>query len=67
MSSVSDALSYGQLQIAVQKKQLESIEQQGRAALALIDAAQPPPQAAAPSGPPANVPPEVGQNLNVEA
>jgi hypothetical protein len=63
MSSVSNALAMGQLEIAVARKQLDSIEQQGRDALKLIAAAEPP-------GPPAaarNVQPGVGTRLNVVA
>jgi hypothetical protein len=62
MSSVSNALAVGQLQIAVARKQLDAIEQQGRDALQLIAAAEPP----APTEP-QNVQPGVGTRLNVVA
>ena len=63
MSSVSNAVAMGQLQIAVARKQLDSIEQQGRDALTLIAAAEPP----APGVTPRNVQPGVGTQLNVVA
>jgi hypothetical protein len=62
MSSVSSALALGQLQIAVMKKQLDSVEQQGKDALALITASSPPAQ-----GQPVNAAPGVGTRLNVVA
>jgi hypothetical protein len=63
MSSVSNALVLGQLQIAVARKQLDSIEQQGRDALELIAAAEPPAVGATPP----NAQPGVGTQLNVVA
>jgi hypothetical protein len=63
MSSVSNALAMGQLQIAIARKQLDSIEQQGRDALMLIAAAEPP----APGVTSQNVQPGVGTQLNVVA
>jgi hypothetical protein len=62
MSSVSNAQAAGQFQIAVARKQLDSVEQQGQNALALIAAAQPASEAA-----PQNVQPGVGTQLNVSA
>lgn len=64
MSSVSNALALGQLQIAVAKKQLDAVEQQGKDALALIDAASAPQQSQAQ---PVNAAPGVGTRLNVVA
>jgi hypothetical protein len=52
-----------QLEIAVAKKQLDSVEQQGRDALALIQSASAPPAA----GAPVNTAPGVGAQLNVVA
>jgi hypothetical protein len=52
-----------QLQIAVARKQLDAIEQQGRDALELIAAAEPP----APGATPPNAQPGVGTQLNVVA
>jgi hypothetical protein len=63
MSSISNSLTATQLQITVAKKQLESIEQQGRDALTLIHASAPPEVQAA--APPANTAPGVGNNLNI--
>lgn len=60
MSSVSNALAMGQLEIAVARKQLDAIEQQGRDALKLIAATEPPSAGAAPQ----NVQPGVGTQLN---
>jgi len=51
------------MQITVAKKQLESIEQQGRDALTLIAASAPAPEPAA--APPANTAPGVGAHLNI--
>jgi len=62
MSSVSTASLGAQIQIAVAKKQLEAVEQQGRDALALIESSAPP---RASAGPPANTAPNVGTKLNV--
>jgi hypothetical protein len=61
MSSVSNNLMVGQLQIAVAKRQLESVEQQGKDALALIQSSAPPDA----TSPPANAAPGVGTTLNV--
>jgi hypothetical protein len=65
MSSVSNAISMGQAQIAVAKMQLDSMEQQGRDAISLIHSAAPPP-AAAPATP-ANAGPGVGTLVNFSA
>jgi hypothetical protein len=64
MSSVSSALALSQLQIAVAKKQLDAVEQQGKDALALIHAASPAPQT---QTQPVNAAPGVGTQLNVVA
>jgi hypothetical protein len=64
MSSVSNALAMGQMQVAIARKQLDSVEQQGQNALALIQAAAPP---AAQSAAPANVAAGVGAHLNITA
>lgn len=64
MSSVSNALAMGQMQVAIAKKQLDSVEQQGKQALALIEAASPP---GAQHAAPANVAAGVGANLNITA
>lgn len=64
MSAISSSMDMQMLQIAVAKKQLDSVEQQGRNALALISSASPPPPE---GGPPANVAPGVGAQLNVVA
>jgi hypothetical protein len=64
MSSVSNAVAMGQMQIAIARKQLDNIEQQGQNALALIDAASAPaPREATPQ----NVQPGVGARLNIVA
>lgn len=65
MSSVSNAISMTQTQVAVAKMELDSIEQQGRDTLSLIRSAQPP-QAAAPATP-ANTAPGVGTQINYSA
>lgn len=62
MSSVSNASLGAQIQIAVAKKQLDAVEQQGRDALALIESATAP---QAHVGPPANTAPNVGTKLNI--
>jgi hypothetical protein len=62
MSSVSNVQAAGQFQIAVARKQLDSVELQGQNALALLAAAEPPGQAA-----PQNVQPGVATQLNVVA
>ena len=64
MSSVSNAVSMGQLEIAVARKQLDSIEQEGKDAVKLIEAASPPPVQGAP---PANAPDGVGSQINFTA
>jgi hypothetical protein len=65
MTSVSDANSMGQAQIAVARMQLDSMEQQGRDAISLIHSAAPA-QAAAPATP-ANAAPGVGTMVNYSA
>jgi hypothetical protein len=68
MSSVSNAVTMGQMQISVAKMQLEAVEQQGRDALTLIHASTPPQvSAAAATGAPANASAGVGERLNVVA
>ena len=62
MSSISNASLGAQIQIAVAKKQLEAVEQQGKDALALIESSSPP---QAPAGPSANTAPNVGTKLNI--
>lgn len=62
MSSISTSLTATQIQITVAKKQLETIEQQGRDALTLIAASSPASDQAA--APPANTAPGVGTHLN---
>jgi hypothetical protein len=64
MSSVSNAVSMGQMEIAVARKQLDSIEQEGKDAVKLIEAAAPPPIEGAP---PANVAAGVGSQINYTA
>lgn len=63
MSAISPSLLSHQLELAVAKKQLDAVEQQGRDALALIQSASAPPGAKAP----ANTAPGVGAQLNVVA
>jgi hypothetical protein len=63
MSSVSNATNMGQVQIAVARLQLDSIEQQGRDTLSLIHSAAPAPAPAAP----ANAAPGVGTRVNIPA
>jgi hypothetical protein len=58
MSAITDAMSMGRMQVAVARKQLDAIEQEGKDALKLISAAQPPGQ---------NLQPGVGTQLNVVA
>jgi hypothetical protein len=60
MSSISNTLMAGQLQIAVAKLQLRSVEQQGKDALSLIQSAAP-----AANAPPANAAADVGTALNI--
>lgn len=64
MSSVSSALAMGQMQVAIAKKELDAMEQQGKQALALIQAAAP---AAAQNNPSANTAASVGGQLNIVA
>jgi hypothetical protein len=64
MSSVSNAVSLGQMEIAVARKQLDSMEQEGKDAVKLIEAAAPPQVEGAP---PANTAAGVGTQLNVTA
>jgi hypothetical protein len=63
MSSVSDAVSMGQMQITIARKQLDNIEQQGRNAVKLIEATAPPEAGASP----ANAAPGVGTRVNITA
>jgi hypothetical protein len=62
MSSISNALMVGQLQVAVAKQQLRAVEQQGKDAVTLIQSAAP---QTASGGPSANTPPGVGTALNL--
>lgn len=64
MSSVSNATAMAQVQITVAKMQLDSMEQEGRDAVSLINSA-----AAAPAahGAPANTAADVGTNVNYTA
>ncbi len=52
----------GQIQIAVAKEQLRSVEQQGKVALSLIQSAAPEAKTATP---PANAAPGIGTALNL--
>lgn len=61
MSSVSSATLAAQIQIAVARKQLDAVEQQGKDALTLIESSAPQPAA----GAPANTAPNVGTKLNI--
>lgn len=63
MSSVSNAVSMGQMQITIARKQLDNIEQQGKDAVKLMEAAAPP----APGAPPANTAAGVGSHVNITA
>jgi hypothetical protein len=63
MSSVSNAVSMGQMQITIARKQLDNIEQQGKDAVKLMEAAAPP----APGAPPANTAAGVGSQVNITA
>jgi hypothetical protein len=63
MSSISNDLMAGQLQIAVAKQQLRSVEQQGKDALSLIQSAAAPEPA--PNQAPANQAAGVGTTLNI--
>jgi hypothetical protein len=67
MSSVSNAVAMGQMQISVAKMQLEAIEQQGRDALTLIHSSTPADVVAAAPAAPANAAAGVGERLNVVA
>ncbi|MDF3066028.1 MAG: hypothetical protein K0R38_1629 [Polyangiaceae bacterium] len=62
MSTISPSLLSTQREILVAKKQLDAMEQQGRDAVALIDAAS-----ASAAAPPVNAAPGVGAQLNVVA
>jgi hypothetical protein len=62
MSAVSSSLLSTQLEVAVARKQLDSLEQQGRDALTLIQSSAPPETKA-----PVNAAPGVGAQLNVVA
>ena len=64
MSSVSNQVSMGQLEIAVARKQLDNIEQQGKDAVKLIEATAAPPVEGAP---PANAAAGVGSQINYTA
>jgi hypothetical protein len=64
MNPLAGDVVAGQYQIAVARKQLDAIEQDGRNAMELIHAATPPPGSA---GPPANVTAGVGSKLNFTA
>lgn len=64
MSSVSNAGSVGQAQILVAKMQLDTLKQQGKDAVALIESSAAPEGAA---GPPANAASGVGTNINYKA
>lgn len=63
MGPISNALTMGQLEVVVAKKQLDAIEQQGENALVLIEAAAP--VEGAQSSTPANVSAGVGGRLNI--
>jgi len=64
MTSVSNVLAMGQMQVAIARKELDAIEQQGKQALTLIQAAAP---VAAQNGPTANAAAGVGGQLNIVA
>jgi hypothetical protein len=63
MSSVSNATTPAHFQIAVARLKLDNVEQEGRNALALIEASSPPQGS---GGPPPNAA-GVGQTLNIVA
>ena len=65
MTSVSSAGAPGEYQIAVAKLQLDSVEQQGKDAIALIESSAAPEGAA--TGAPANAAPGVGTHLHFTA
>jgi hypothetical protein len=62
MTSVSNVLAMGQMQVAIARKELDAIEQQGKQALTLIQAAAP-----AQNSPAANAAAGVGGQLNIVA
>lgn len=62
MSTISPSLLSTQREILVAKKQLDAVEQQGKDAVALIDAAS-----TSAAAPPVNTAPGVGAQLNVVA
>jgi hypothetical protein len=64
MNPIAGDVVAGQYQIAVARKQLDAVEQEGRNAMELIHSATPPPSA---EGPPANVAASVGSKLNFTA
>jgi hypothetical protein len=64
MNPIASDVAAGQYQIAVARKQLDAIEQDGRNAMELIHSATPPPGA---EGPPANVTQGIGSKLNFTA
>ncbi len=66
MSSVSGVIAMGQVQVAVAKLQLNAIEEQGKAALDLIKSGAPPEVVQA-ATPPPNAAAHVGAHLNVVA
>lgn len=63
MSAISSSMFSQRWEVTVAKKQLDAVEQQGKDALALIEAASAP-QA---SQPPVNAAPGVGAQLNIVA
>ena len=63
MSSVTNASAVGEFQIAIARQQLDAMKQEGRDALALIQASAPPEVAG--TAPPPNAAAGVGQNLNL--
>jgi len=63
MSSVTNALAAGELQIALARQQLDAMKQEGKDALTLIKASAPPEVVAA--APPPNASAGVGQKLNI--
>ncbi len=65
MSAISNAIDLSRLDIAVARKQLDSIEQQGKDALTLIEGASPASESS--SGPPPNAAASVGTQLNIVA
>ena len=63
MSSVTNALAAGELQIALARQQLDAMKQESKDALTLIKASAPPEVVAA--TPPPNAGAGVGQKLNI--